>query len=77
LTILVDADEGEYVNAPTYPGSVARRCPDISKATKELGYEPKVGWKEGLKKTIDWYIDYLNSDVELHESFYDNAEKAK
>ena len=28
--------KGDYINAPTYPGSVARRCPDISKAKKEL-----------------------------------------
>ena len=32
--------KGEYADAATYPGSVARRCPDISKATKDLGYDP-------------------------------------
>lgn len=63
---------GEYIEAPTYPGSVARRCPDIRKAKKELGYNPKVSWKEGLKDTIDWYVDYLDKNKELHESFYDN-----
>ena len=26
---------GEYIEAPTYPGSVSRRCPDISKAKRE------------------------------------------
>ena len=60
--------DGEYVDAPTYPGSVARRCPDISKAKKELDYNPKVG----LKDTINWYIDYLDHNKDLHESFYDN-----
>lgn len=69
--------EGEYEYAPTYPGSVARRCPDIAKARKELGYVPKVHWKDGLKKTIAWYVEYLNNHKELHESFYDNKEKAK
>ncbi len=63
---------GEYVNAPTYPGSVSRRCPDISKARKELGFEPRIHWKEGLQKTVEWYVDYLKSGKELHESFYDN-----
>ena len=67
--------DGTYENAPTYPGSVERRCPDISKAKKELGYEPKVGWKEGLEKTLKWYDDYIKSGVELHESFYDNKPK--
>ena len=66
---------GEYVDAQTYPGSVARRCPDISKAKKDLGYDPKVNWKDGLKVTIEWYIDYLNKNKDLHESFYDNKKK--
>ena len=64
--------KGDYINAPTYPGSVARRCPDISKAKKELGYEPKVSWKSGLESTINWYIDFLDKNKELSESFYDN-----
>jgi len=64
--------KGEYADAATYPGSVARRCPDISKATKDLGYTPKVSWKDGLKDTIDWYVDYLDKNKDLHESFYDN-----
>ena len=64
--------EGEYIDAPTYPGSVARRCPDISKAKKELGYEPKISWKTGLQDTLKWYIDFLDKNKDLHESFYDN-----
>lgn len=64
--------KGEYVEAPTYPGSVARRCPDISKAKKDLGYEPKVSCKDGLKDTINWYVEYLEKNKDLHESFYDN-----
>ena len=31
------------------------RCPDISKAKKELKWESKVGLKEGLSKTIEWF----------------------
>lgn len=31
------------------------RCPDISKAKKLLGWEPKVSVDEGLKKTIEWF----------------------
>jgi len=32
-----------------------RRCPDISSAKQLLGWEPKVGLGEGLKRTIDWF----------------------
>ena len=46
---------GEYIDAKTFPGSTNRRCPDISKAAKELGYSPKVNWKKGLKITLKWY----------------------
>ena len=31
------------------------RCPDIAKAKKELKWEPKIGLKKGLIKTIDWF----------------------
>ncbi|HLC62396.1 MAG TPA: UDP-glucuronic acid decarboxylase family protein [Candidatus Nanoarchaeia archaeon] len=31
------------------------RCPDISKARKELKWQPKIGLKEGIGKTIEWF----------------------
>ncbi len=31
-----------------------RRCPDLDKAKKILGWQPEVGLEEGLKKTIAW-----------------------
>jgi len=31
-----------------------RVCPDVSKATKLLGFKPMVKLKEGLTRTIDW-----------------------
>jgi UDP-glucose 4-epimerase len=36
------------------PGSVKRRCPDITKI-RQLGYEPVVTLQEGLKRTLPWY----------------------
>ncbi|SRR5260221_1449682 len=38
------------------PGSPQRRCPDISKM-QSLGFSEKVSLEEGLKKTIEWYIN--------------------
>ena len=37
-------------------GGTKRRCPSISKLAK-LGYKPKFSLAEGLKKTINWYIE--------------------
>lgn len=59
--------KGEYENAPTYPGSVSRRCPDITKARTQLGFEPEVLWKEGLRKTIEWYNQYLEAGNKIYE----------
>ena len=35
---------------------IVRRRASIEKARKILGYEPKIGTKEGLKKTVDWFL---------------------
>jgi nucleoside-diphosphate-sugar epimerase len=66
---------GVYEFAPTYPGSVSRRCPDITKANHELGYFPKVEWRDGVKATVNWYKAYLKNNLTLHESFYDRSPK--
>lgn len=46
---------GPYADAPTYPGSVERRCPDLTNCRAELGYTPQVHWRDGLAKTVAWY----------------------
>jgi UDP-glucose 4-epimerase len=52
---------GKYTYAPTYPGSVSRRSPDVTKSKKDLGFTAKIDWKEGLKKTVDWYNAYFDA----------------
>jgi nucleoside-diphosphate-sugar epimerase len=32
-----------------------RRCPDITLARQELGWEPKIGLREGIERTIDYF----------------------
>jgi nucleoside-diphosphate-sugar epimerase len=32
-----------------------RRCPDITKARTELGYEPEVEVEEGVRRVLNWY----------------------
>lgn len=56
---------GPYENAPTYPGSVSRRCPDITKARQELNYSPKVLLDEGIQKTVDWYKAFFDSGANI------------
>lgn len=69
---------GEYIKAPTYPGSVNRRCPDISKARILLKYHPKVDWKEGLQSTVSWYKDYfLNNKSPREDGFTEQKDFKK
>lgn len=32
-----------------------RRCPDLTKSRRELGYDPKVGVDEGIRRSLIWY----------------------
>lgn len=39
-----------------HPGpEVEMRVPDIGKAERILGYKPKVGFEEGVRRAIEWY----------------------
>ncbi|MGB9857994.1 MAG: SDR family oxidoreductase [Dictyoglomaceae bacterium] len=42
--------------APPRKGEIKDSYADISLAKKELGFEPKFSLKEGLKRTIEWYL---------------------
>jgi UDP-glucuronate 4-epimerase len=40
---------------PEQPGDVPRTFADVSRAKAELGYSPRVGVDEGLRRFVDWY----------------------
>jgi GDP-L-fucose synthase len=40
----------------TRPDGQPRRCLDVSKAEQEFGFRAATSLKEGLKKTVEWYI---------------------
>ncbi|MBW4705345.1 MULTISPECIES: NAD(P)-dependent oxidoreductase [unclassified Micromonospora] len=40
------------------PGSVARRCPDLSRLRELTGYEPGVSLEEGVRSTFAWYREH-------------------
>ncbi len=42
---------------PPRTGDVLHSWADISAAEKELGYSTIVGMEEGLKKTVEWYVN--------------------
>jgi GDP-L-fucose synthase len=55
--------KGKIIWDTTKPDGQPRRCLDTIKAEKEFGFKAKIDFDEGLKKTIEWYInnrDLLN-----------------
>ena len=46
----------ELETLPAPRGSVNRRCPNISKAKRLIGYEPQINLERGLQKTYEWYL---------------------
>jgi dTDP-glucose 4,6-dehydratase len=40
---------------PDRPGHDRRYLLDSSKIRRELGWEPEIGWEEGLRETVEWY----------------------
>jgi len=66
--------DGDYENAQTFPGSTARRCPDISKAKKDLGFKPQVHWKEAIKLTLSWYKNFFEDGNHAFEASFEEPE---
>jgi len=49
--------DGEIVWDATKPDGQPRRCLDVSRAREEFGFESEMGFREGLKRTIEWYVE--------------------
>lgn len=49
--------EGELIWDASKPGGAPRRALDPAKARAELGFEARTGLEEGLRRTIQWYLE--------------------
>lgn len=47
---------------PKQPGDVELTFADISKAQRMVGYEPRISVREGIKKTVAWYLKAVASN---------------
>ncbi|MCX6112987.1 MAG: SDR family oxidoreductase [Proteobacteria bacterium] len=47
---------------PALPDDPKKRCPDISKAKKLLGWNTRIDLKTGISKTIDYFKSRINVD---------------
>lgn len=55
IDYLADLIGGEKKYLPTRFGDIKDSRADITKARKLLGWEPKVSFEEGIRKTRDWF----------------------
>lgn len=58
---LVEAELGKKAERrllPMQSGDVPRTSSDISSLKKAIGYEPQVGFEEGVRRFVAWYRDF-------------------
>ena len=55
LVVELTGFQGEIVWDNTKPDGQPRRRLDVSRAEKEIGFKAKTDFREGLRKTIEWY----------------------
>jgi nucleoside-diphosphate-sugar epimerase len=60
LVLRMAGHDSELDIVPAPSGSVARRCPDLSKLRALTGFEPSVPLEEGVRRTFTWYRDNGN-----------------
>jgi dTDP-glucose 4,6-dehydratase len=65
----------EYVSER--PGADSRYAIDFSKIKKELGWEPKTNFEEGVKKTVEWYKENKQWWLPLREEMKKNRDSFK
>lgn len=51
--------KGKMIHRPARPADVRRHLASNLLAKKLMGFKPKYGFEEGIKKTIEWYKDNL------------------
>ncbi|NNE03754.1 MAG: SDR family oxidoreductase [Eudoraea sp.] len=65
--IKLTGTEQKIIYRPLPKDDPMQRQPDISKAKEILGWEPKVGRSEGMKKTYDYFRTLTKEDLEKTE----------
>jgi UDP-glucose 4-epimerase len=53
----------EPIHAPPRAGDIRESLADITSARSALGYEPRVGFDEGLQRSIAYYRELVASRV--------------
>ena len=65
LIVELTGFNGDIVWDTSKPNGQPRRCLDVTRAKKEFGFEAKMKFRDGLKKTIEWYKSVTKEELEL------------
>ncbi len=57
IIAMMCTDKSCMITVGDRPGQVLRHTSDSSKVEEVLGWKSKLSWKDGLQKTIKWYVD--------------------
>jgi nucleoside-diphosphate-sugar epimerase len=55
VILKLTGSRSKIIHKPLPQDDPKQRRPDISRAKRELGWEPTVALEEGIKKTIEWF----------------------
>lgn len=61
-------DEIGFGDLPYGDKQVMYLCADISELTEDTGFVPKVGFEEGIRKTLKWYKEQTNEKNQHHDT---------
>jgi GDP-L-fucose synthase len=57
--------KGRIVWDPSKPDGQPRRCLDVSRAEREFGFKAATDFEEGLRRTIQWYVETRRANAKF------------
>jgi GDP-L-fucose synthase len=63
--LLVTGGAGRIVWDTSQPNGQPRRCLDVSRAERALGFRAATPFELGLRNTVDWYLSSSHSGETL------------
>lgn len=66
LIVELTGFQGEIVWDTSKPDGQPRRCLDVSRARQAFGFQAQTDFREGLRKTIEWYLAH-RQDLEISD----------
>jgi dTDP-glucose 4,6-dehydratase len=76
IVIELCGSQSEISHQPLPEDDPKQRCPDITRAREELGWEPQIPAREGLAKTLSWFASQAKARTPTEASHITRGEGA-